>query len=118
MPREANRQCGREGLQVPGLRQLWHEALWVDMHALLPNTGAQVQVEAALKDLVDELAVHGHMSKGVKGLGNKLGPVLRVQELPGGLLLLDFEGTWGRRRKGEEHAIHHRYVNETDGKDG
>ena len=93
MTREADGQRGGEGLQVPGLGQLRYKAFRVDVHPLLTYPRAEVKVEAALEDLVDELGVHGHVSEGVKGLGHELGSVLRVQELPGGLLLLRLEGT-------------------------
>ena len=100
VPREADGQRGGEGLQVPGLGQLRHEALRVDVHPLLTDPRAEVKVEAALKDLIDELGVHGHVSEGVKGLGHELGSVLGVQELPGRLLLLSLEGT-ERKRENE-----------------
>lgn len=58
----AHGKSGRKGLQVARLGQLRHQALGVaDKHALLARARAQVQVQAALKALVDEAVICRHL---------------------------------------------------------
>eukprot|EP00967_Tisochrysis_lutea_P048731 scaffold59607_cov20-Tisochrysis_lutea.AAC.1 len=57
----AHGQGGGEGLQVSGLGQLGHQRVRVHMQPLPPHARAQVQVQAALKDVVDEAAVGRHL---------------------------------------------------------
>ena len=74
----SQQQGGGEGLQVLGLRQLGDQALGIHIDSVLLGTGAQVQVQAALKALLDEGGVHGHQAQAVKGLRSVLWLVLII----------------------------------------
>ena len=54
MANVAQQQCSGEGLQVLGLGQLGDQALGIHIDPLLFRTGAQVEVQTALKALLDE----------------------------------------------------------------
>jgi hypothetical protein len=58
----AQSQSGGEGLEVPRLGQLGQQALSVrHKHALLARPRTQVQVQAALKALVDVACIGRHL---------------------------------------------------------
>lgn len=62
MAEEAQAKDGREGLEVPGLGQLGHQALRIcHKEALLARAWAQVEVQAALKALVHILCICRHL---------------------------------------------------------
>lgn len=77
----AQQQRGGEGLQVLGLGQLGDQALGIHIDALLLGARAEVEVQAALKALLDEGGVHGHLAQAVKGLCRELWLVLLIQQL-------------------------------------
>eukprot|EP00976_Prorocentrum_cordatum_P107604 1194671-Prorocentrum_minimum.AAC.1 len=60
---------GGEGLEVLGLGQLGQQALGVHVDALLAGAGAQVQVQAPLKPLVDVVRVRRHLPKSSRYAG-------------------------------------------------
>lgn len=60
---------GREGPQLLRARQLGQQRAGVDVEPVLADAGRQVQVEAALEALLDELAVGGHLAQGVELAG-------------------------------------------------
>lgn len=74
-------QCSREGLQVLWLGQLGNQALRVHVDPLLLGARAEVEVQAALKALLDEEGVHGHLAQAVKGLRGVVGLVFIIQQL-------------------------------------
>ena len=81
-------QCSGKRLQVLRLGQFGNQALGVHIDPVLLASGAQVQVQAALKALLDEVGVHGHLPQAVKGLGCEVGLVLLIQQLLSILLFL------------------------------
>lgn len=74
-------QSGREWLQVLRLGQLGNQALRVHIDPLLLGARAQVEVQAALKALLDEGGVHGHLAQAVKGLRGVVRLVFIIQQL-------------------------------------
>lgn len=88
---------GREGPQLLGARQLGQQRAGVDVEPVLADPGRQVEVEAALEALLDELAVRGHLAQGVKLAGQVLLlPLLGVELLPVVLLLRGGQVLGGR----------------------
>ena len=77
----AQQQCGGEGLQVLGLGQLGDQALGVHIDPLLFGTGAQVEIQTALKALFDEGGVHWNLPEAVKSLGSELWLIFVIQKL-------------------------------------
>lgn len=88
MPRESDAERLGERLEVLGFWKLWQQILGVDVEALLPGSGAEVQVQAPLETLVDVLVVRGNQAEGVKGARDEGWPVLLRQKLVAGPLLL------------------------------
>mmetsp|Transcript_66385 Transcript_66385/g.163590 ORF Transcript_66385/g.163590 Transcript_66385/m.163590 type:complete len:424 (-) Transcript_66385:475-1746(-) len=88
--------CG-EGPEVLGLGQLGQERLGVNVHPLLHSAGAQIEVEAPLKTLVQDAGVVRDLSEGVVLAGEEVHrPVLHVLLEQLLLLLLGQEVLLGR----------------------
>mmetsp|Transcript_30237 Transcript_30237/g.96592 ORF Transcript_30237/g.96592 Transcript_30237/m.96592 type:complete len:458 (-) Transcript_30237:20-1393(-) len=88
--------CG-EGTEVLGARQLRQQALRIYIHPLLQRPGHQVQVQAPLEALRQELWESRHMPEAIVLLWQvSNGPLRLVQVLPSLLLLLREEvlGRW------------------------
>ncbi|KAA6423597.1 MAG: hypothetical protein FRX49_06657 [Trebouxia sp. A1-2] len=68
-------------VQVLGLGQLGDQALGVHIDPLLFGTGAQVEIQTALKALFDEGGVHWNLPEAVKSLGSELWLIFVIQKL-------------------------------------
>lgn len=104
-------QCGGEGLQVLGLGQLGDQALGVHIDPLLLGARAEVQVQAALKALLNEEGVHGHLAQAVKGLRGVVGLVFLIQQLLSIPFLLQNKrknAAWPRQEfaQADQYSVH------------
>ena len=77
MENKVERHLGRERLKVLWRWQLWDKSVGItDVDLLLEKSWTQVEVQASLEVLLDQILIERHLSKRVNLLGQEIGGAL------------------------------------------